>query len=128
MSISQKLTMFDRVQQVLMDGLGVDAEEVTGDATIMGDLGAQSIDFLDLVFRLEKEFGIKIPRGDLFPENVLRDPQFVSGGRFTEAGINELTRRMPWLNRARLGKDPTVQDFLTVDGLCAYLDSKLAVS
>lgn len=119
-------TTFDRVQQVLMDALGVDAEEVTADATIIGDLGAESLDFLDLVFRLEKEFDIKIPRGDLFPENVLSDPQFVSGGRFTEAGIDELTRRMPWLDRARLEKSPTIQDFLTVGSICAYIDSKLA--
>lgn len=125
MPISQKRATFDRVQQVLMDALGVDAEEVTGDATIMGDLGAESIDFLDIVFRLEKAFNIQIPRGDLFPENVLSDPQFVSGGRFTEAGINELTRRMPWLDRARLEENLTVQDFLTVDSLCAYINSRL---
>jgi len=37
--------------------------------TLQGDLGAESIDFLDIVFRLERNFGIKIPRGELFPEN-----------------------------------------------------------
>jgi acyl carrier protein len=126
MSISQNGTTFDRVQQVLMDALGVDEEEVKGDATIMGDLGAESIDFLDLVFRLEKEFGIKILRGDIFPEDVLSDPEFVSGGRITEAGLAELTERMPWLDDERIAENPNLQDFLTVDSICAYIDGKIA--
>ena len=128
MPINQKGTTFDRVQQVLFETLGVEEDEVKGDATIVGDLGAESIDFLDLVFRLEKEFNIKIPRGDLFPENVLSDPQSVSGGKITEAGLTELKRRMPWLDDRRLAKDQNVQNFLTVDGICAYIETKIAPS
>ncbi len=59
-----------KVQATLVDALGVDDEDVTRDATLQGDLGAESIDFLDIVFRLERNFGIKIPRGELFPENA----------------------------------------------------------
>lgn len=128
MPISQKGTTFERVQQVLIDTLGVAEDEVTGDATIMGDLGAESIDFLDIAFRLEKEFGIKIPRGDLFPEGILRGPQSVSGGKITEAGLAELKQRIPWLDHQRLAQDPDVQKFLTVNGICAYVDSKIATS
>lgn len=127
MPISQKLTTFDRVQQVLVDALGVDEEEVKGDATIMGDLGAESIDFLDIIFRLQREFSISIPRGDIFPENVLSDPQFVSGGRISERGLAELKRRIPWLDDKRIAQNPNVQDFFTVDSICAYIDSKLAL-
>ena len=54
--------VFQQVQEVLVEALGVDDEEVKTDATLMGDLGAESIDFLDIVFRLEKVFEIKIPR------------------------------------------------------------------
>ena len=59
-----------QVTDVMVDALGVDPEEVTLDASLTSDLGAESIDFLDIVFRLEKAFGIKIPREELFPENL----------------------------------------------------------
>src|SRR5437867_7657417 len=102
MATATRAEIFDKVQATLVDALGVDAEEVTGDATLTGDLGAESIDFLDIVFRLEKNFNIKIPRGDLFPENVLSDPEFVSAGKVTEKGIEELRTRMPWASFDRL--------------------------
>ena len=47
---------FEKVKEALMDALGVDDDEVTPDATMVGDLGAESIDFLDIVFKLEKAF------------------------------------------------------------------------
>ena len=62
---------------------------------IRDDLGAESIDFLDIQFRLEKEFGFKIPKGEMMPEDLANDPDFVSDGTLTEAGINELKARMP---------------------------------
>ena len=68
--------IFDKVQATLVDALGVDEEDVTRGATLQGDLGAESIDFLDIVFRLERNFGIKIPRGELFPENLVADPEW----------------------------------------------------
>src|SRR5206468_6300906 len=55
--------IYSKVQGVLVDALGVDEEEVTPKASLIDDLGAESIDFLDIVFRLEKAFDIKIPRG-----------------------------------------------------------------
>ena len=66
--------VLQKVQETLVDALGVDDDEVTLEATLIGDLGAESIDFLDIVFRLEKNFDIRIPRGDLFPENLAADP------------------------------------------------------
>jgi oligoendopeptidase F len=68
----------------------VDEDEVVATARIGGDLGAESIDFLDIVFRLEKAFAIKIPRGELFPEDVLTDPKYVQDGKVTELGLSEL--------------------------------------
>ena len=71
----------EKVTETLVDALGVDEEEVKDDATLMGDLGAESIDFLDIVFRLEKAFGIKIPREELFPaENLTSNGEYVSDG------------------------------------------------
>jgi acyl carrier protein len=125
MATATREEIFDKVQSTLVDALGVDTDEVSGESTLTGDLGAESIDFLDIVFRLEKNFGIKIPRGDLFPENVLSDPQFVSGGKVTEKGIEELRQRMPWANFDRIKENPNVQDLFTVDMIVNYVESKL---
>ena len=62
--------IYGKVTQVLVESQNVDEGDVTPAATLQGDLGAESIDFLDIVFRLEREFSIRIPRGELFPESV----------------------------------------------------------
>src|SRR5437764_6543098 len=88
--------VFKKVQTALVDALGVDEEEVTPTATMVGDLGAESIDFLDIVFRLEKAFDIKIPRGELFPEDILNNAEYLSDGKVTTEGIAQLKKRMPF--------------------------------
>ena len=97
-----------KVRETLVEALGVDDEEVTTEATLTGDLGAESIDFLDIVFRLEKAFDIKIPRGELFPDNILNNPEFVQEGKLTEAGLAQLKERMPHANLSEFEKDPDV--------------------
>jgi len=123
--------IFENIQTVLVDALGVDEEDVTEDATLVGDLGAESIDFLDIVFRMEKAFDIKIPRGELFPEDVLTNPDYVQDGKVTEAGIEELKKRMPFANLDKFAENPVVQDFgnlLTVADMCRFIESKVEVS
>ena len=120
--------VFQKVRTVLIDALSVDEEEVTPDATLREDLGAESIDFLDVVFRLEKEFGIRIPRGELFPENALTDAEFVRDGRVTPAGLAELKKRMPHSDFSKLDADPqvnNVQSLFTVDAVVNYIHAKL---
>ena len=121
--------IFSSVQEILVDALSVDEEEVTPEATLTGDLGAESIDFLDIVFRLEKTFDIKIPRGELFPENLLTDEKYVQNGRFTEEGMNELRARMPFADLDAFAASPEVKKFssvFTVQMICNYIESKLA--
>jgi acyl carrier protein len=121
--------IFEKVQATLVDALGVDEEDVTQKATLQGDLGAESIDFLDIVFRLERNFGIKIPRGELFPENLVADPEWVSEGKLTTKGISELKSRLPFADLNKFGDDPDVEkigDLYTVDMLVHYVQSKLA--
>ena len=127
----------EKVKGVLVDALGVDEDEVTANATLREDLGAESIDFLDIVFRLEKAFTtdptkpFKIPRGELFPEDLdsLRnDPNFVQDDRITDAGMAELKKRMPFANFEEFEKDPKVEEagkLLTVDTVVNYVDAKL---
>ena len=88
--------VFEKVREALMDALGVDEDEVSTEATLVGDLGAESIDFLDIVFKLEKAFDITIPREELSPEDILTNSQYVQDGVVTDDGMAELKRRMPW--------------------------------
>ena len=92
--------VFEKVKTALVDALGVDDDEVTREATMVGDLGAESIDFLDIVFRLEKAFGIEIPRSELFPDDVLTNAEYVKDGKVTPFGIAELKKRMTKSNDA----------------------------
>ena len=123
--------IFSKVQGVLVDALGVDEDEVTAKATLREDLGAESIDFLDIVFRLEKAFGVKIPRGELVPEDMetLRnDPRYVQEGRITEAGMAELKKRMPYADFSDFEQDPRVEkagSLLTVNTVVNYIAAKL---
>jgi len=126
-----KQEIFENIQTVLVDALGVDEEDVTQDATLVGDLGAESIDFLDIVFRLEKAFDIKIPRGELFPEDVLTNPEYIQEGKVTDAGLEELRKRMPFANLDKFAENPVVQDFgnlLTVADMCRFIESKVEVT
>ena len=120
--------VFAKVQTALIDALGVDDDEVTPGATLVGDLGAESIDFLDIVFRLEKAFGISIPREDLSPEDILTNGQFVKDGLVTAEGMAKLKSRMPWADLSKFEQKPRVQDFgnlLTVQDMCNYVMTKV---
>jgi acyl carrier protein len=120
-----------KVQTALEEALAVDKEEVTDEATMVGDLGAESIDFLDIVFRLEKAFDIEIPRSELFPEDILTNAEYVQDGLVTARGLEELKTRMPFADLTRFEANPAIQDFgnlLTVSDLCRYLESKVGAT
>lgn len=121
--------IFETVQETLVDALGVDDDEVTMDATLSGDLGAESIDYLDILFRLEKAFDIKIPRGELFPESLsAADSSFVQDGKVTDAGIAQLREKLPHADIDKFAEDPAVeniQDLFTVRMLVNFLENKL---
>lgn len=123
-----KEEVFEKVRTALVDALGVDDDEVTPESTIIGDLGAESIDFLDIVFRLEKAFSIEIPRSELTPEDVLTNPNYVKEGKVTPEGIAEIKRRMPFADLTAFEANPLVQNFgnlLTVNDLCRFVESKV---
>ena len=100
--------VFEKVRDTLVDALGVDDEEVTPEATLTGDLGAESIDFLDIVFRLEKAFDIKIPRGELFPDGIFNNPEYVQDGKLTPAGLEQLKTSMPHADFSEFEQDPDI--------------------
>jgi len=120
--------IFETMKEVLVDALGVDDDEVTMDATLVGDLGAESIDFLDIVFRLEKSFGIKIDQGEIFPEKVLQDPNYVVDGEITDDGIAELKKRLPDFDLTDLESNRSVDEFagiFKVSDFVKFVQSKL---
>jgi acyl carrier protein len=121
--------IYTKVSATLVEALNVDEEEIKPTSTLQGDLGAESIDFLDIVFRLEREFGIKIPRGELFPESIFQgDPEFVQNGRVTEKGLEELRTRMPFADLRQFEQDPELShlsDLFTVDLIARYIQGKL---
>ncbi|QDU53892.1 acyl carrier protein [Aeoliella mucimassa] len=121
--------IFAKVQEALVDALGVDDDEVTPEATLTGDLDAESIDFLDIVFRLEKSFDIKIERGELFPEDILSNTDYVEDGKVNAEGLAKLKERMPFADLSRFETNPQVQNLgkqLTVADMCAFVEHKLS--
>lgn len=124
--------IFQKVKGTLIDALNVDDDQVTLASRLQADLGAESIDFLDIVFRLEREFGIKIPREELFPESIFQgDPNLVADGKVTAAGLKELEDKMPFADPAGMTKfkaDPKLDklgDLFTVSLIVRYIQGKV---
>src|SRR5438046_1103924 len=121
--------IYTKVSATLVEALNVDEGEIKPTSTLQGNLGAESIDFLDIVFRLEREFGIKIPRGELFPESVFQnDPDFVREGRVTDQGMGELRSRMPYADLRAFDQDrrvTAVPNLFTVGLVAQYVAWKL---
>jgi acyl carrier protein len=120
--------IYQKVKETLVEALGVEEADVRPGAKITADLGAESIDFLDIVFRLEKALNIKIPRGELFPDNVLNNPQFVQDGRLTPAGLETLKERMPHVDFTEFEDNPDISrmgDLFTVQTIVNYVQRKV---
>jgi len=125
--------IFENVKQVLEEALGADEDDITMDASLTADLEAESIDFLDIVFRLEKTFStpekpFKISQGELFPENLMENPEWVSDGKLTSAGLEMLKERMPHVDFTEFEKNPEVNkvaEAITVGSLVDFIERKL---
>jgi acyl carrier protein len=125
MATMSREEIFGKVKEVL----GVDDDEIKEEATLTGDLGAESIDFLDIVFRLEKTFSIKIPRGELFPDDILNNPEYVEGGKMTPKGLAQLKSAMPHADFTEFQADPDVNkmpNLFTVKTIVNYVTTKMA--
>ena len=129
-----KEEVFVGVQQALVEALAVDESEVTPEATLQGDLGAESIDILDIFYRLEKTFSIKIDRGELMPEDIVNDQteRYVSkDGKLTPEGLVELKKRMPSADLSAFEKNPAITNLmsiLTVKDMCYLVENKLGIA
>jgi acyl carrier protein len=121
--------VFQKVRSTLVDALNVDEDEVAMTSRLRADLNAESIDFLDIVFRLEKQFNVKIPREELFPESIFQgDPKFVTDGKVNPEGLAALQAQMPYADLSTFRKDPRLEkmeDLFTVELIVKYLQSKV---
>jgi acyl carrier protein len=118
-----------RLAKLLVQALGVEGDEIKPSATLQGDLGAESIDFLDIIFRLEREFRIKIPRGELIMEPVLLgNAAYVQDGHLTDEGLAALRFQMPYADLTDFDRDRrliNMNDLFTVNLLASYITWKL---
>jgi acyl carrier protein len=125
--------ILDGVREVLEEALGVDEEDVTMEASLIADLEAESIDFLDIIFRLEKRFStddrpFKINQGELFPENLMENPEWVEQGKFTDAGMTMLRERMPHVDFSSFEGDRDINkvaELITVKSIVDFVERKL---
>jgi acyl carrier protein len=130
--------VYSRVSATLMESLNLDRGRIKPWSTLQGDLGAESIDLLDLVFQLEKQFGIHVSADELFPETLFqgnprfgRNPEFVQGDQVTKRGLEELRVRMPFAELRRFERNPRLSEIgnlFTVDMIVRYIHGKLAES
>jgi len=121
--------IFTKIRGVLVDALAVDGDDVTRKSVLTADLGAESIDFLDIVFKLEQVFAIKIPQGELFPENLAQDPRYVQSGKLTPEGLTLLKGRLPHVDFSSFEADPVLKkvgSLFTVETLIKFVEFKLA--
>ncbi|MEL6329313.1 MAG: acyl carrier protein [Planctomycetota bacterium] len=121
--------IFEKVQGVVVEALAVDEDEVTPEATIFGDLGAESIDMLDIQFQLEQAFGFKIEQGEMFPDGVMQDEQYVADGKVTDKGLAELRDKAPHIDLSAIEADPKIErirEIFTVETVVRFVEHKLA--
>jgi len=129
MGVVNKEEVFEKVKNCLVEALDVDEEDVTLEASLTEDLEAESIDFVDIVFRLEKAFDLKIPQGELFPQDVFSNKEFVKDGKLTDAGVKVIHDQYPYLDLPDDAVDMPVSDMAglyNVDMLVRYVTHKIA--
>jgi acyl carrier protein len=112
--------IYEKVKESVVEALGIDDDEVTPNALLFDDLGAESLDLLDIVFRLEKEFGIKIPRGGIQADALsaegenLTEEDLVVDGVLTPLGIEKLKVSMPEIDPSRITEGFRADDIATL--------------
>lgn len=133
-AVLTKDVILEKTREVLVEALVLDPEEITPTSSLTADLQAESIDFLDIVFRLEKTFStedkpFKIEPGELFPDNLLENPEWVQEGKLTDAGMDMLKERMPHVDFSEFDQDRNVDKVaanITVESLVTFIERKLS--
>ncbi|MHC4449092.1 MAG: acyl carrier protein [Planctomycetota bacterium] len=118
-----------KVRKCVATALGRDEEEVELESVLSRDLEAESIDYLDITFQLEREFGISIQKDELFPQKIFQDEAYVKDGAVTEQGLAYLKEKLPFANLDAFAADPQVTkvpELFTVQLLVNFVKTKVA--
>lgn len=122
------------VNDAVVGALGVDADDVKPGATLLGDLGAESIDLLDILFRLERKVGVKIQASDLsaYVQGGIPDDEFGDANEIiTPRGLDQLKKVMPQIDTKQLAgklQASQVMSHFTVDNLTEMVAQRANVS
>jgi len=119
-------SVYSKVREIIADVLVIDSADVALDKRLIADLGAESIDFLDLVFQLEKEFGVKIPRGQLEKNarGTLTEEEFAQNGVLTHQGLLALRAYLNEVPAASFTENMKVNEIpllFTVETFCKLI-------
>jgi acyl carrier protein len=103
--VATQTEIYDATKEAVVGALGVGEDEVTPEATLMDDLGAESIDLLDILFRIERSTGVKIQASDLgeYIQGGIPDDEFGDeNGIVSEQGLEQLKKVMPQIDADEL--------------------------
>ena len=123
--------IISKVRTCVATALGRDEDEVELRHILAKDLEAESSDYLDITFQLEKSFGITVNRDELFPQKIFQDETMVSNGVVTKKGLEFLDSVLPYADLDGFRADPqltSVPDLFTVELLVNYVRSKLSAA
>jgi acyl carrier protein len=117
------LAVFPKVAEIIADAIGCDVDKVKLDASLIDNLGAESIDFVDIIFRLQRLFKVKIPRGRIVEEarGSLSETEFEKAGVVSDAGVARLRDFLSEVPPDRFKSPLTVADIprlFTVKTFC----------
>ena len=121
--------IISKVRKCVATALGRDEDEVQLESVLSRDLDAESIDYLDITFQLEREFGISIQKDELFPQKIFQDETLVKDGTVTEQGLAYLQEKLPYVELDAFREDPKVTkvpELFTVNLLVNFVKSKEA--
>jgi len=126
--------IYSAVQEAVSGALGVGEDEVTPEATLLGELGAESIDLLDILFRLERKLGVKIQASDLgaHVQGGIPDDEFGDeNGIVSAKGLAQLKKVMPQIDTGALSgklEAEKVMSLFTVDNLVDLVVARAAAA
>lgn len=126
--------VYPAVESAVAAALGLDEDEVTPDATLLDELGAESIDLLDILFRLERSVGVKIQASDLaeYVQGGIPDEEFGDENDIiTPKGLQQLKKVMPQIDTDELSgklEADQVMSLFTVQNLADMVASRAAAT
>ena len=123
--------IYHSVVPIIAEALGVEEDEVLPHVRLTDDLGAESIDYLDIFFQIEKTFGIRIEANERVLKTVMSDERFVRDGRVTDEGIQQIRQQLPSVDVTPLDetRDPArFPSVFTVHSVVEMVRTRLAES